>query len=149
MGQMLFGLLILHHFTRSYPIKVLGASMLVLSAPMIFRAFYHNSLSAHWILLAAIWFVLLEYRGRLWRGAWIALFAVTMLIHVYYIPMLAPLWMIGMFFHYRRGARPWAAVLEVLAAAAVLFLAGYSIGLFQVGYASLSSSGFGTFSWNL
>ncbi len=149
MGQLLLGLLILHEFTRSYPLKILGTSMLVLSAPMMFRAFYHNSLSAHWILLAAIWFVLLEYHGRLWRGAWIALFAAAMLIHIYYIPMLVPLWLIGMFFHYRSTGSRWMAALEVLAVAGVLFLAGYVLGLFQVGYRSLSSTGFGTFSWNL
>lgn len=149
MGQMLLGMLILNEFTRSYPQKILGASVLVLSAPMIFRAFYHNSLSAHWILLAAIWFVILEYRRRLWRGAWIALFAVAMLIHVYFIPMIAPLWLVGMFFHYRSTDRPWNAVFEILAVAAAILLVGYTIGFLQLEYGRLSSNAFGHFSWNL
>jgi hypothetical protein len=149
MGQMLTGMLILHEFTRSYPLKVLGASLLVLSPPMIFRAFYHSSLSAHWILLAAIWLILLEYRSQVWRGAWILLFAAAVLIHVYFIPMLIPLWMIGMFFHYKRGNKRWKFVFEILAVMGMTLLVGYSIGLFSLNYDSLVGDRFGVFSWNL
>ncbi|HPH96973.1 MAG TPA: DUF6311 domain-containing protein [Anaerolineaceae bacterium] len=148
-GQVLFGLLILSEFTRSWAVKILGASLLAISAPMIFRAFYHSSLSAQWLLLAGIWFALLEYRGRLWRGAWILLFALAMLIHVYFIPMLAPLWLIGLFFHYKKEKRRWPLLLELLAAAAVVLGIGYSLGIFSLSYQSLQGSGFGFFSWNL
>lgn len=149
MGQMLFGMLILHQFTRSYKLKILGASLLVLSSPMIFRAFYHNSLSAHWILLAAIWFALLEYRGRAWRGAWILLFAVAILIQLYYIPMLLPLWLVGLYFRYQREKKPWTILLEIIGVVLVLLLLGFSIGLFDLHLSALSSTGFGTFTWNL
>lgn len=148
-GQILLGMLILNEFTRSYPAKIMGASLLVLSAPMIFRAFYHSSLSAHWLLLAAIWFIILEYRRRLWRGAWIMLFAVAMLIHVYFIPMLVPLWLIGLFFHYKDEKKRWPAVLEMMAVAAGVLGIGFSIGIFSLSYTSLQVSGFGFFSWNL
>jgi hypothetical protein len=148
-GQMLFGMLILHEITRSYPLKILGASLLVLSPPMMFRAFYHSSLSAHWILLAAIWFLLLEYRQRLWRGAWAVLFAVAVLVHVYFIPMLIPMWMVGMYFHYKNAKNGWMILLDITVVGAVVFLIGFSIGLFGLNYHSLSEIGFGLFSWNL
>jgi hypothetical protein len=152
-GQMLAGMLILREFTRSYWVQILGASLLVLSPPMIFRAFYHSSLSAHWILLLAIWFILLENRQKLWRGAWICLFAVAVLIHVYYIAMLLPLWLIGMYFRFRgekRGLKPILNILvEGVAVFLVVFLVGYSIGLFSLSYDSLSVGGYGNFSWNL
>jgi hypothetical protein len=152
-GQMLAGMLILREFTRSYLVKILGASLLVLSPPMIFRAFYHSSLSAHWILLLAIWFILIENRQKLWRGAWLCLFAVAILINVYYVPMLLPLWLIGMYFRYRSEKRGSRKILNVLvdgiAVSLVVFLVGYSIGLFSLSYGSLSVRGYSDFSWNL
>jgi hypothetical protein len=152
-GQMLAGMLILHEFTRSYKVKIVGASLLVLSPPMIFRAFYHSSLSAHWILLLAIWFLLLEYRHKCWRGAWICLFTVAMLINIYYIPMLAPLWLIGAYFRITREKKSWKLILNTLvdglAICAAVFLAGYSTGCFSISFQDLSVEGYGVFSWNL
>lgn len=148
-GQILIGLLIMHEFTRSYPVKILGASMLVLSTPMIFRAFYHSSLSAHWIILAAIWFIILEYRSRLWRGAWLVLIAVAMLVHLYYVPMVLLLGLVGLFFHYRSDQKRWKIVLDVVAAVGVIVVMGYCLGIYRPGYSNLSISGFGTFTWNL
>ena len=149
MGQMLMGMLILHEFTRSYPLKVLGASVLVLSPPMIFRAFYHSSLSAHWLLLAAIWFILLEYRNKLWQGAWIALFALSMLVHLYFIPMLVPLWLISIYFHFTREKNVKALIFNILSVIGSMILVGYGTGIFSLEYKRLVLSGYGTFSWNL
>ncbi len=135
-GQMLVGLLILHEYTRSYLLKILGASLLVLSPVMIFRAFYHSSLSAHWILLLAIWFIIRQYRGKLWRGAWICLFAVATLVNIYYIPMLVPLWLIGMYFRYKQEQMSSKLMLNILADCVAIVLAvilvGYGIGLFSL-----------------
>ncbi len=78
-GQMLVGLLILREFTSSYMISVLGASLLVFSPPMIFRSFVHDPLLAHWIILAGIWFVILEYKNKLWQGSWLILFGVSVI----------------------------------------------------------------------
>lgn len=148
-GQILTGMLIVQEFTRAWSLKILGASLLVLSPPMIFRTFYHSSLSAHWLLLAAIWFILLAYRGRLWRWGWVILFGLAVLIHPYFVPMLAPLWVMSMFFYYRTRTQKWQVMFDLTAVTAVIFLTGYSIGLFNLQYDSLSASGFGLFSWNL
>jgi hypothetical protein len=148
-GQMLMGMLILHEFTCSYSQKILGASLLVLSPPMIYRAFGHDSLSAHWILLAAIWFILLEYRHKLRRGAWMALFAVSILVHLYFAAMLLPLWAIGLFFKYTRKKMKWVFIADILAVTGVILLVGYSIGLFSLDINSLVGEGFGFYSWNL
>jgi hypothetical protein len=148
-GQMLLGFLILNEFTRSYPFKALGASLLVLSPPLLFRAFYHNSLSAHWILLAAIWFVILEYRGKMRRWGWMVLFALAVWIHMYYIPMLFPLWLIGMLFRYQRAGRRWGLAMDALGVVAATFLAAFILGYFELGAGSLSAYGFGVWSWNL
>jgi hypothetical protein len=147
--QFLMGMLILGEFTRSYPLRIVGASLLVLSPPMILRTFHHNSLTAQWILLAGIWFILLEYRHRLWRWAWPALFGVAMLVHLYYAAMLLPLWGVGLYFRYSRGKLSWQLGVDILVVTGVLLLTAYSIGLFSLDTGDLVKFGFGLYSWNL
>ena len=148
-GQMLIGMLILGEFTTSYFKKILGASLLVLSPPLITWAFIHDSLTAQWILLMAIWFILLEYRHKLWRGAWILLFAVAMLIHPYFVAMLVPLWAISLFFRYKMGKYKWGLTVDVYSIFGVILLVGYCIGLFSLDLKYFAVRGFGDFSWNL
>ena len=131
-GQMLVGLLILREFTSSYMISVLGASLLVFSPPMIFRSFIHDPLLAHWIILTGIWFVILEYRNKLWQGSWLILFGVSLLIHLYFVPMLIPLWMISLYFKYKRAGRSWKVILDFISVIGLLVLIGLSIGLFSI-----------------
>jgi hypothetical protein len=148
-GQLFFGVLILGEFTPSFFKKILGASMLVLAPPLIFRAFSHDSLTAQWILLAAIWFIILEYRHRLWRGAWVILFAVATLIHLYFVAMLVPLWAISLFFHYKSKKNKWTLIVDVLTVAVVILFIGYCIDIFSLQSKDLEAPGFGIFSWNL
>lgn len=148
-GQLLFGMLILGEFTTSYFKKILGASLLVLSPILLYRAFEHNSLTAHWILLAGIWLVLLEYRAKLWRRAWIILFATALLVQLYFVAMLAPLWLISLFFRYRREKKVKMLVADVLITPTVMLVIAYSIGLFSLSVGNLLAAGLGYFSWNL
>jgi hypothetical protein len=147
--QMCFGMLILGEFTTSYFIKVLGASLLVLSPPLISWVFLHDSLTAQWILLVAIWFIILEYRHKLWRGAWIVLVVLAMLIHLYFVAMLLPFWVISLFFRYKMGKYKWGLTVDVYSMFCVMLLVGYCIGLFSLDANNLAINGFGTFSWNL
>jgi hypothetical protein len=147
-GQMLFGMLILKEYTKSISQEIIGASLLVLSPPFLLCFFYAESLTAQWILLAAIWFIILEYRHKLWRGAWLALFAVTMLVHIYFVAMLMPLWLISTFFHYKNDRNKWFVIVDLLAVISLLLLIGYGIGLFGVSLGDLGTS-YGFFSWNL
>jgi hypothetical protein len=147
--QMLAGMLILRQFTRSYLQVILGASLLVLSPPMISRVFTHNSLTSHWILLVAILFIILEYRSRLWRGAWAVLFAVAMLIQLYFVAMLLPLWAISLFFRYLRGKRRRVMIFDILVVIGVVLLVGYCTGYFSLKPDNLVGEGFGLYSWNL
>lgn len=148
-GQTLVGMLIMREFTRSYLLKILGASLLVLSPVMIFRAFGHNSFSAHWILLAAIYFILLERRHALKRWLWIILFGVAMLVHLYFIPMLIPLWGISLYFQYRQERRKRIFLIESMKVGAVVLVIGFCTGLFSLNMNTLSAGGYGIYSWNL
>jgi hypothetical protein len=148
-GQMFASVMLLNQFTRSYLQKILGASLLVLSPPMISRVFLHDSFTAHWIILAAIWFIILEYRSRLWRGAWVILFALAMLIQLYFVAMLLPLWAISLYFRYAREKRPWLVVTDILIVIGLIILLGYCSGLFSLEPDNLVEEGFGLYSWNL
>lgn len=148
-GQMLFGMLILGEFTPSYFKKILGASLLVLAPILLYRAFEHNSLTAQWILLAGIWLILLEYRGKLWRWAWVILFVSAILVQLYFVAMLTPLWLISLYFRYKREKNIKILVVDLLITPAVMLVIGYSIGLFSLSVGNLLAAGLGYFSWNL
>lgn len=148
-GQILFGMLILRQFRALGWVQALGGSLLALAPTMLWRAFNHPSLAAHWILLAGIWFTLLEFRGKLWRGAWFILFGVSILVHAYYIPMLLPLWLASLYLRWARERKPWQALLDLLAGSVIVALLGFVTGLFKLGSGSLSADGFGSYSWNL
>ena len=148
-GQMLFGLLILGEFTPSYFKKIPGSSLLILSPILLYRAFEHNSLTAQWILLAGIWLVLLAYRGKLWRWAWVLLFASAILVQLYFVAMLTPLWLVSLFFQYKREKKIKMLVVDLLITPAVMLVIVYSIGLFSLSVGNLLAAGLGYFSWNL
>ena len=148
-GQMTVGIFLLQEFTRSNPLKIIGASLLVLSPPMIFRAFYHNSLTAHWILLAGIWFLILEHRHRLRWWAWPTLFAVTMLVHLYLLAMLLPIWAVSLYLYYRREKKALFVFLELALVIGLMGLLGYAIGYFGLPADDLIQGSFGNYSWNL
>jgi hypothetical protein len=148
-GQFLVGFLIFKEFTRSYILRILGASLLVLSPTMIFRSFFHSSLSAQWIVLLAILFVILEYRHKFKRWGWYILFGLAMLVHLYFIPMILPLWGISLFFRFRNERKILPLVLESIGIILEIFLIGFCIGIFGINMKSLAESGFGQYSWNL
>ncbi len=148
-GQIFSGILILNEFTKSRFVKILGGVLLALSPIMINRAFFHSSLSAHWILLLAVWFIVLEYQGKMRRWLWIALMGVAMLVHLYYIPMLLPLWTLSSFFRFKRERKLGKIIVEFLAMGMVCLGVGFCLGIFEVGFNQLSEKGFGDYSWNL
>jgi hypothetical protein len=148
-GQIFFGVLILGEFTPSTIKKLLGAFLLVLSPALIFRAFSQDSLTAHWILLAGIWFIVREYKDRLWRGSWVVLFAIAMLVHLYFVVMLLPLWAISLFFLFKREKSSRRVLLEIIIITLLLLFEGYCLGLFTLSLDNLESWGYGYYSWNL
>ena len=122
---------------------------ILLSPAMINRAFFHSSLSAHWILLLAILFVILEYRKRMKNWYWLVLFSVAMLVHLYYIPMLIPIWAVGLLYRYLRERKKRIFLLEPLKLVMIILGIGLCTGIFSLRFPELSQEGFGYYSWNL
>jgi len=148
-GQMDVGMFIIREFTKSNTIKVLGASLLVLAPPMIYRSFFHSSLSAHWIIMAAILFVILEYRQKLWQWCWLILFAVSLFVHLYYIPMIIPLWCISLFFRYKNEKQKKIFIIEPIKVILIIGIIGICTGIFSLKIQDLTQYGVGEYSWNL
>ena len=88
-----FGALLLRTRSAS-PTAVLAAAVLFVAAPVLIARINHDSLTTHWLLLAALWLYLdLPSHAPPLRAAaaWWALAAVAALVHPYFVVMLAAL----------------------------------------------------------
>jgi hypothetical protein len=147
--QCLFAVLILREFTPSRLNQALGAALIILSPPLLFRAFYHTSLVSQWLILFAIYLVLLGRRravSSLWWGL-VSFLAVT--IHPYFLPMVLILFLAALAERLERERKILPLIGVFLGVCAVALLAGYLVGLFALGGSDLASTGFGTYSFNL
>jgi hypothetical protein len=88
--QGVFGALLVGTATSNVVLRVLGAALFVLSPPLIFR-FGHAALSAHWLLLAALWLYFAPW-ARQWARrsvvTWAVLVGVASSTHPYLAAMV-------------------------------------------------------------
>ena len=149
-GQFFFGMLIVREFTRSYPKQITAAALLTISAPLIYRAFYHDSLTSQWLILAGIWLTLFEYRHqRSLQGLWILLLSTALVIHIYLMVMIAPMYAISLYFRYFREKKIGRVLIDLAICIAFLLILGYATGLFSLRAGDLYLKGLGYYSWNL
>jgi hypothetical protein len=148
-----FGVLLMRLATPNAVLQVLGALVFVLSPPLAYR-FGHAALSAHWVLLAAIWLALKYDANVPSRGGsvrWALLVGVTAAIQPYLLFMVA-LMMLGTYASYLVVAPQRGATIAAHAAGGV---AAALVGLWQSGSlmvptaAGLMVGGFGAYSANL
>lgn len=151
--QGLFGALLMRLVTPHPGRQLLGALLLVLSPPLAIR-FGHAALSAHWVLLAALWLSLAEGADRPSRRrvvAWALLAGVTATIQPYLLLMVALLMLAA----FGRQVMVDSHRLLRAAAQAAAGLAAAWLGLWQSGSlivpsaAGLNMGGFGSYSANL
>ena len=151
--QGVFGALLMQIATRRPVLQFLGAVLFILSPPLIFRL-PHAALTAHWLVLAALWLSLKEGADTptLRRAsAWALLAALTAAIQPYILLMIVGL----MGAAYLRQALAAPRRLVTIAAHAALGLTASWIALWQSGSfmvdadAGLSIGGFGEWSANL
>lgn len=147
-AQYFTGILLLREFTDSFFKKVVGASLLVLIPALTYRVFFHDSLSAQWLLIAGIWLLIREYRGKTSWTAWPVLFALAILIHLYFVAILAPFYLVCLYYRTRRVGFRLATFRDSIAVAVILVIIGFSIGLFSLNVGNLLAEGYGYFSWN-
>lgn len=140
-----FGLRLLAHVTSHPGLRLLGALFFVLSPPLFFRAHGHESLMAHWLLLAGIDTWLRGWSARRWAGwsllaAWCHPYLLLMVLGLMAAAAVDALWV--------RRSHPLSRLLRDQAGIASLVL----LALWLAGYLSgggLAGEGYGYFSMNI
>ena len=117
-----------------------------------FGAHGHDTLTAHWLILAAFVLVWTRQTRGVERGrlGWVLLIAVSALTHFYLLVMVLAIWAIEWFALYIREPRSGGRLIRHgLAVAAALFAVTYLAGYFSGAGAAPNTTGFGYFSANL
>jgi hypothetical protein len=151
--QGVFGALLMRLATPNPFLQLLGAVLLILSPPLIFRI-GHAALAAHWLLLAALWLSLTRDADvPSWRlaGSWAAVAALAAAIQPYLLLMVMILMLAA---HARQfivaPARFVPIGLHLAFCIAVAGLALWQSGSLSVSAeAGLGIGGFGAWSTNL
>lgn len=151
--QGVFGALLLQLATPRPVLQWLGAMLFVLSPPFIIR-FGHPALTAHWLLLAALWLSLKSDADRVSRRraiAWAALAAVTAAVQPYLLPMVLTIAGAASLRQILATPRQLLSIAQHGAAAlAAAWVALWQAGSLMVpGADGLTIGGFGAYSANL
>lgn len=144
--QYYFGVLLLRLRLKDRRAVYLGAGFFMLSPVMMWRAFEHTALTAHFVVLAGIYlFLKNEYKNKAF-ACWTALLITALLIHPYMMAMAFILFC-GYILNYMVGEKKVAKPLLLLAAnTALILLVAQVIGIFSM-YETDES--FGLYSLNL
>jgi uncharacterized protein DUF6311 len=151
--QGVFGALLMRLATPRPTLQVLGATFFVLSPPLIFRIL-HAALTAHWLVLAALWLSLRsDADDPTWRraAAWALLVAASAAIQPYIMLMILVLMAAA---HLRLVIAAPRRIVRITLQAAVsigaAFVTLWQSGSLMVGEeAGLEIAGFGGWSTNL
>jgi len=124
---------------------VMGALLFAMSPALLLRAYGHEALMGHFLVLAALERALAPWR---WRG-WLVLTAVAVLVHPYMAAMVGLLGLgAGLSAVVERTVGPSRLVAQGAISFAVLWCVAWAAGYF-VGAGELSAAGHGIFSSNL
>ncbi len=144
--QALFAWKLLCLFTKDRWQLLLGTAFFVVAPAFLWRLHSHYSLFAQWVLLAGLY---LYFSSRFSMLRWVALLAVTSLIHAYLLAMVASIWIADLGKRiWLRQMRPKDAAIAFLAGAVCLVIVMWIAGYFMLG-AEVKIPGFGTFRMNL
>lgn len=148
--QFTIGICIFSEFTDSWIAKILGGVLLVLSPPMIWRAFTHSSLTAHWLILLSVWLIIRTYRDKsVPRWIWPVIFSISILTHLYLFAMLLPLWVVSQYFRYQKTKKIKPILIDFLILIISSSVVAWGLGIFELGGTDLGKWGYGYYSWNI
>jgi hypothetical protein len=143
-----FACRLLSLFTSSRWLLAAGTLLFLLSPVMLLRAQAHLALTAHWIVVCALYlYYVPPGRSRLWQ--WLVLLWLAPLVQAYLVVMAYAIWVAYLFRHLVLDrARPATSMLWALPASVggtlfLMWLAGY------FGDMDVAAGGFGFYSMNL
>jgi ABC-type uncharacterized transport system YnjBCD permease subunit len=129
----LLGIWVKGRFTRG-----LGCCFFVITPAFLDRLTFHFGLSAHWVVLFALY---LFFKRDFSLKLWIALGVVSTLIQPYLAIMVSAVFLVALF------GNP-SFLKRLVAYLLAIGFAAYQAGLFVFGFSNAGSDGFGTFSSN-
>ena len=131
--------------TGNFLLSLLSALIAILNPVVLQRAIIHDTLTAHWIILFGI-YLILQDESRWNPVGWFLITEATLLIHIYFIPMLAFLWVLQII---RMTIKK--RVFMKLILAFIVFPVSILLGYYAAGYAHIvpQSGSFGELSMNL
>lgn len=147
-AQAFFSILIFRLFNRNPFYLLLAGSMLILSPIFIMRAWGHTSLSSHWMILAALYLTLLRRIKPVSIGWWGSLFCISILIHPYFLPMIAVFFLVFLLESLTKARDALILVGKTVLIAAGVVLVGWVTGIFGPSTSPLSAWGYGYYSLN-
>lgn len=150
--QAYFAFRLIGFFSNNLLVQCLGSIFFVFSPPMLFRLSLHESLMAHFLILAALYLNLKPTNTKFTHSlAWIILLSIAVLTHFYLAVMVLVLWaadLLSRFFVSRQITVKGATAETLLMVFTISFLA-WQAGYFAILGASGATRGFGDFRTNL
>lgn len=145
-----FSACFIYHFTEKKVFSILSSLFFSGSLLMLFRMYYHTSLSAHWLILASLYiWICKESELSTVKSviAWSALSAIATLTHIYFLPMIWGCMLCDILgqvlaYKYQRG------FLSLLFSGISVLLPAWLIGVFT-GDDSKGGLFYGVYSFNL
>jgi len=146
--QGIFGWLLMSRASDNPAVRLMGAVLILLTPLYAYRlvACTHMSLTAHWLVLGALYLCLPPHTRRSWLW-WGLLVAASAFVHAYLFAMVATLWLADLarrFILDFRGAKTW---LELIGISAALLALVTLTGVWS-GPAGEFQGGFGWFKMN-
>jgi hypothetical protein len=133
-------------FTNNKVLLLFGSAFFVFAPIMLWRTPIHFALSAHWLLLAGLYFYFGQIRSNKY---WLILLGVAALVHAYLLLMLLVIWGADLLQRYWAGERRFGySAFQALGIILLLGILLWSAGYFMMG-ARISASGFGFYHMNL
>lgn len=144
--------LILRKFNKNLFFCLIGSTFFMLSPPMLYRMFMHESLGGHWIILLAI--LLWVYQNHKWKHKctpivlWAFAGIIAVNVHVYFLPMIYMILIGYIITDIAKNKKILRPILCFVWTTLSSLLAMYCIGAFY-GDGKMDDVGLGVFSANL
>ena len=141
----LFATLISWKLSESIPLTIAAAGIAVLNPVILQRALIHDTLTAHWLILASIY--LFINGDKKWNPiGWFILTEITLLVHIYFLPMIAFVLCLQ-FIRMLITKKHFTRIIVILFV--FCFALGFGYYLFGYNYILPQSGSFGELSLNL
>jgi hypothetical protein len=145
--QSVLAWMLVEKFSRNIWVTLAATGFFTIAPPFLLRMHGHESLMAHWIVLAAL---LLYFAGSPFPVRWLLLLVIASLVHAYLMLMVALIWIADCVTRWRSRQMPARAIaLWGIVSLAVLALVMWQTGYFMLSAGSVQGGGYGYYRMNL